>query len=117
MKRVIFIAIVLLIAGCKHFDAKVTAAYIREPYTIESSHTESVRSERVGTRWTYDDVEVISTRNTGETFNLHIIDCNGEGFNLGLPTKDSLKFNVGDSVRVYQEALFGGVVKVKKLSK
>lgn len=116
MKALYLLLIIVILQGCKHFDAKVVEAYQREPYTIESSHTQSVRVGRIGNRWEYEDVEVVSTRNVGETFNLHIIDCNGEEYDLGLPVEDSLKYSVGDSIRVYQEAVFGGVVKVKKLN-
>ena len=105
-----------MFTSCKHFDAKVTEAYQREPYYIHSTHTESVRTGRVGNRFSYEDVQVTHSRHVGRTFNLHIVDKNGEGYDLGLPTKDNLKFAVGDSIRVYQEALFGGVVKVKKLN-
>ena len=116
MKTFYLLIIIVLFTSCKHFDAKVTEAYQREPYSIESSHTESVRTGRVGNRFSYEDIQVTHSRRVGRTFNLHIVDKNGEGYDLGLPTKDSLMYSVGDSIRIYQEAIFCGVVKVKKLN-
>ena len=116
MKTFYLLIIIVLFTSCKHFDAKVTEAYQREPYSIESSHTESVRTGIVGNRCSYEDVQVTHSMHVGRTFNLHIVDKNGEWYDLGLPTKDSLKFAVGDSIRAYQEAIFGGVVKVNKLN-